>query len=511
MSYPKQTMRVQPRRGVSSDVPAWALADDLVSQADNIIFREGIPQRAPSVQAVYDPPTVGPYCLLNAQISGTNFWIYAGSSAVYAVQTTVHTDVTHASGIQTNTDVSKFTLDLLNGVPVFNNALDEPQYWDGNVANNFLDLPGWIATETCKVLVPHRFHLFALGIDGPAGDFPDQVKWSDAAAPGNVPSSWTAAATNEAGDTILGDTPGEIISGANLRDALMIYKSGSTHRADYVGGQEIYAFRTLFVEAGALCRHAVADINGRHLVVTDGDIIVTDGTNIRSIAQNRRKRFLFNQLDQDNFQNLFVVYNRALNECWVCFPEAGNSLCTRAMVYDVANDAWGDRELPGIAFAANGLINDTATDETWDADSDAWDGDSSPWNQVNYSLATADLVLADPTTPDLLEVGRGTQSLTSTLSKYSMGFGEPGRFKFLKRVHFLIDAETAIDFEFRIGTQQAAEGTITWQAPVTFNSDDQFVNVLATGRFVSWELKALTDSPFRVTDIAFEYEWRGYH
>lgn len=511
MTYPKRQLRLRPRRGVATDLPAWVVPQDQYTQGDNIIFRLGVAERAPSSVAIYDPLSVAPYHLLNAQIDGTNFWIYAGANSMYAVQTSVHTAITHASGQQSTTDISKLTLGLLNGVPFFNNALDEPMYWDGNVANKFLDLPGWTATETCNFMVAHRFHLFAFAIDGPSGAFPNQVKWSDAAAPGNVPSSWTAAATNEAGDTVLADTPGELISAANLRGALMIYKTGSTHIAEYVGGQSIFAFRTLFVQSGALTRHSVVDINGQHFVVTDGDIIVTDGSNIRSIAQDRRKRFLFQQLDQDNYQNLFCVYHRAKNEVWVCFPEAGNSLCTRAMVYDVAHDAWGDRELPGITFAATGIINDTAPDETWDVDSNTWDSDTTIWNEQNYSLATEDLVLADPTAMDFLEVGRGTQTLTSTLAKYSMDFGEPERYKFVKRIHIQAEGATSIDFSVRVGTQATPTDSITWGTAQTFNTNDGFVNVLAMGRFISIEITVATDLAFKITGLDLEAELRGYH
>jgi len=504
-------MRLKPRRGVASDLPAWAIGPDFFTQADNIVFRLGVAERAPSSQLVYDPPSVAPYHLLNCQIDGTNYWIYQGATASYAVTGSTHTDITHASTIQSQTDISKLSLGLLNGIPFFNNALDEPMYWDGNVANNFVDLPDWISTESCAFMVAHRYHLFAFGIDGPAGAFPNQVKWSSAAEPGNVPASWTASASNEAGDNILADTPGVLVSAANLRNLLMIYKGGSTHAAEYVGGQEIYAFRTLFTQAGALARHSVADIGGRHLIVTDGDIVVTDGVNVQSVAQNRRKRFLFNQLDQDNYQKLFIALNRAKGEAWICFPEAGNSLCTRAMVYDIANDAWGDRELPGIAHAAQGIINDSAADETWDADSQAWDADLTLWNQQSFSAVEAALVMAEPTTPALYEVGSGSESMTSTLAKYSMDFGSPERFKFVRRVHLRLEGDTSIDFMLRVGTQDTTEDSITWGAAQTINSDTGYADVLAMGRFISVELTALTDKTFKLTGLDLEAEERGYH
>lgn len=511
MSYPKRLLRLRPRRGVNSDLPSVAVGQDFWTQGDNVVFRQAVAERAPNTIAVYDPPSVAPINLLNAQIGGTNFWIYASSSATYCVETTNHTDITHASGLQTVTNVGRLSLGLLNGVPFFNNSLDEPMYWAGAPATPFVDLPDWTATETCRFMVAHRYHLFAFNISGPGGDYPNQVKWSDAAAPGSVPSSWTAAASNEAGDNTLSDTPGELISAANLRGSLMIYKNGSTHVCDYVGGSEIFAFRTLFTQSGALCRHAVTDVNGRHFVVTDGDIVLTDGQQVQSIAQNRRKRFLFNQLDQDNFENLFVVFHRAKNEVWLCFPEAGESRCTRAMIYDIANDAWGDRELPSVAFGATGIINDAATDNTWDVDSQAWDDDPEPWNKQNYSLATQDLVLCDADTPDFLEVGRGTGTLTSTLAKHDIDFGEPERFKFVRRVHLRLEADSGIDFNVRVGTKAALGDAVSWTASATVNSDESYIDVYAMGRFVSVEVSAATATTFKITGLDIDAELRGYH
>lgn len=511
MSYPKKILRLRPRRGAASDLPAWANNPDTFDQADNIVFRQGVAERADSVSAVYDPPSVAPYGILNFQLAGTNYWIYTGATASYVVEGSTHTDITHAGGQTSQTSINKLSLGLLNGVPFFNNALNEPMYWDGDVGNNFVDLPGWVATESCNVLVPHRFHLFALGIDGPSGDFPEQVKWSAAAAPGNVPASWTPAATNEAGSAELSDTPGEIISGKNLRASLAIYKKQSTHIVDYIGGEEIFAFRTLFSQAGALTRHGVADINGSHFVVTDGDVVLHDGSNIRSLVKNRRRRFLFNQLDQDNFDNLFCVFNRERNEVWLCFPESGNTFASRAMIYDVALDAWGDRELSNISFAATGIINDAATDETWDADTATWDSDATVWNEVTYSLAADSLVLADQSAPDFLEVGAGAVTLTSTLAKNDIDFDEPERFKFVRRVHLRIEADASIDFTIRLGTRNATGESVTYTNAVTVNSDDGYADVLATGRYISVEISTTTDKTFKITGIDLEAELRGYH
>ena len=194
MSYPKQLLRLRPRRGLSSDLPAWSIAQAFFTQGENIMFRQGVAERVENLATVYDPPSVAPYHILNTQIDGVNYWIYIGLTASYVVESSNHTIITHAGGQTSQANIDKLSLGLLNGVPFFNNALDEPMYWDGNVSNNFVTLPGWTATESCQFMLAHKFHLFACGMDGPSGTFPEQLKWSSAAATGNVPAAWTAAA-----------------------------------------------------------------------------------------------------------------------------------------------------------------------------------------------------------------------------------------------------------------------------------------------------------------------------
>ena len=214
-----------------------------------------------------------------------------------------------------------------------------------------------------------------------------QVLWSDAAAPGSIPTSWTAAATNEAGDAELSQTPGPIIDGLPLRSSFMLYKQNSAYIADYVGGNNIFNFRRAFITVGALTRNCIAPYQGKHFVVTDGDIVLTDGSVAESIADNRMRRFLFNQLDQTNFAATFVASLKKENEIWICFPSAGSTFCNLALIWDGAANAWGVRELPDIAHAASGIISDLTVSEVWDDDSMFWDDDTTAWNQQNFSNA----------------------------------------------------------------------------------------------------------------------------
>lgn len=508
MGYPKKLLRLKPIKGIAADTPPHEVGPQFYTNGRNVQFRRGFASRIMGNREVYGTLPVDAFRLLNALMDGVNYWLVFGADEIHALETVNATNVTPAGGLTAITQPWEWAATLLNGVPVATNGIEAPHYWDGNTTNDFVELPDWPAGTSCKSIVAFRFHLFALDIDGPGGHFDSQILWSDAAAPGAVPSSWTPTAANEAGDAQLGDTPGPVLMGLPLRGSLMLYKPHSTYSVDYVGGNEKFSLRTLFTSSGALTRHAACDVNGQHLVVSDGDIILTDGTNRRSIGQARMKDFLFSQLDQDNYENLFSIYYPARGEVWVCFPESGETLATLALVYDVANDAFGIRELPDVAAAAVGIVNDAVVSDAWDDDSDAWESDSSGWNTANFSAASSSLVLG---AGDLmiLQDTQDAVSLAASLGRHDLTFGAPERVKFVKRLHVL--SESSGPLFVRIGARMTPGDSTAWSPEVELTSPDQIVNTFAQGRYISVELRSEAASTWTVTGIEIEAELRGYH
>lgn len=517
MSYPRRALKIQPR-AAKPDAPSFEIRPDDLTFTQNVLFRDGWAECAPSANAVYEDLLTDVYALHNMRIGGINYWVYHGTNKSSVVEGSTHTDLTIAGGLQNAANNHQWTVGLLNGVPFANNGLDVPMYWDGMIANKFVALPGWPAGTVCAGIFAHRFHLFALAINGPSGNFPEQVLWSDKAAPGNVPATWAAAANNEAGDNVISDTPGRCITAANLGRSLIIYKEQSTHAVDYIGdaSDEIFNFRTLFSQLGALSRHSIADINGRHFVVTDGDIVLNDGVRPRSIAYGQRRKDFFDSLDQENYERHFVVYNRGSDEVWLCFPTAGETIPNRAMIYNVKSGDWGDRDLSGISTAAIGIVNDTAPDESWNGDPEAWDDATKKWDQQNFSLARSDLVLAEPQVPAevfgrLLRLGGGNGSRVSIMRKDAIDFGEPLRFKNVKRVYMNIEATPDVVFTVRVGGRETADGPTTWAPPETMTSADPFVSPVISGRFIDWEATVDTEKPWRLPGASIEYTLKGYH
>ncbi|MEO8467976.1 MAG: hypothetical protein ABI640_21870 [Gammaproteobacteria bacterium] len=510
MSYPKKLLKFRPTKGYAVDTPTTELGPDFWGGSiQNVIFRRGFAQRIGGQRPAYGTWPDPLYHLLNARVGTTNYWLGFGADSITARETSNSDDV---SPSLTPVDFPyQWSSTLLNNIPVVSNSLDTPLYWAGDVGTPFVALPGFPAGTTCKSLAAflgaQNSHLFALNIDEPSGLHESKVKWSAAAEPGTIPSEWTAAADNQAGEIELSATPGPIMCAVPLRGSLLIYKRSSLYAADYIGGNDVFSFRPLLPSVGALTRHAVCDVNGKHIVVTDGDIVETDGTNLRSIGQARMREYLFANLDSTNYEALFVVFHRAKGEVWICYPETGQSLCTKALVYDVANDAFGVRDLDTVSCAAIGTINDDASSEIIDDQEEIIDDDTRYLNQQNFSLSTESLVLgaADQAiqqdTADAVTVG-------AKIGRYDLDFGDAARVKFVRRLH--VRAQNYGTLAVRVGSRMSPTDAITWSAEQTLTEPDQVVNAFAQGRYISVEIRTAHTAVWTVSGIDIEYELRGY-
>lgn len=511
MSYPKQLVRLDLRRGFLRDIPPHEVPLEFVDICRNVLFRDGIATRKSGSRNAYTDaiavaaPTQMLHAL-NAERNDTNYWLlFEADGTAWSIESVNAVQIDNGL-LQATVNPFQHSSGLLNGVPVYSNGVDEPVYWG---VSNLLTLPDWTSTETCQFLAVFKFHLFALNISGPSGTFPNLVKWSSAAEPGTVPSSWTPAADNDAGSVELSDSPGPVLCAYPLRDSMIFYKRSSMYLAQFVGGNNVFSFRKVQSASGALTPQSVCDINGQHLVVTDGDIVLTDGTNRRTIGESRNKDWLFNQLDQNNFRNLFCTYSRARNEVLIGFPEAGNQFATLGLVYDIQADSFGVEELDSVVAAPVGFVNDDAASNTWASRTDTWAEATDVWGQSNLEAARDSIVhvkassLSQQDTQDAV-------SLSATIGKRSMHFDQPERVKFVKRVH-VMTGDNAGTLLVRVGGQMTPTGPTTWSNEVSITSPDQIVNCFAMGRYISVEVRSIGAEVWKVTGIDLEVEIRGYH
>jgi hypothetical protein len=476
----------------------------------NVVTRGGFSQRVPASLSVYATAlgaTEADVFMhgVNVEYAGTNYWlVFEDIGSVWAIEGSNATAI-DAGLFSTVNDPVDYSSCLLNGVAVASNGADEPVYWTGT---NLATLTDWTATESAGFIAAFQYHLFALDISGPGGTFANKLKWSDAAEPGTMPDSWTPGASNQAGDAELSDSPGGLLCAYPLRDSLIIYKRSSMYQAKYVGGNNVFNFRKVQSTSGALTRRSVCDVNGMHLVVSDGDIIMTDGSNRRSLGESRVKDWLFNQLDQTNYPNLFCAYNRAQHEVIIGLPTAGAEFCNMALVYNVEMDSFGVRDLPDVTHAPVGFVNDTVDSSGWPDRTETWSAAVGEWGSSTISTARDSMVFLSA--DEMLQQDVTTAEVVSAyLGKYSMDFGDSARVKFLRRVH--VQARNNYGTLYvRTGSQMQPNDSINWSSEVTITDPEQVVNVFAQGRYISVEVRSAGSDVWKLTGLDMEVELRGY-
>jgi len=513
MSYPKKLLRLRPTHGLALDVPPWEVGPDFWTSGSNVIFANGLAQRVGGTREVYAQNVVDPvYHLLNVRAPGgiteSNFWLVFGDNEIDALETS-NTDAVTGAALTPAPKPWYWSSTLLNNIPCFTNGLDAPRYWAGDVGTPAVDLPGWPAGTICKSLVAFKHHLFALDIDGPSGHFESQLLWSDAAAPGDVPATWIASASNEAGDDILSESPGPCLVGVPLQDTLLVFKRSSLYGVNYVGGDEIFSMRLLDGDRGALTRRAAIDVGGRVLVVTDGDVCLTDGTNWQSIAQGRVRDHIFSQIDLDNYEMLFVSHDRSRNCVRIYYPTAGNALCNEFVEYNVAEDTFAVLTCVDVTCAAVGTVNDTAVDESWDADAEVWDDDPSAWNAANFSLATEQQIVGFDSPDLILQNTDDAVAVDAYIARDDLSMGEPERFKYVRRVHVRA-ADGSGTLYVRVGARAAQNVPISWATEQPLAEGETFINTGLQGRFISVSVRGQDENVWAISGLDLEYETRGY-
>jgi hypothetical protein len=516
MTFPREYYKYRPTKGIAPDVPNWEASEEYYSGANNVLFRDGFASRELGHAEVYATPLAAPRYLVSNAAGVRNFWVYAGDSTVSVAEGATHSNISYAAQSSVSVD-NPWTGGLLNGLVFLNNAFtDSPVGWDNNPANAMTELPGWPAAAVAGAVRAHRFYLFAMDIQDGSGDFRNRVLWSDSADPGTFPQSWTPAIDNDAGFVDLAEGDAPVIDGGTLRDQFMIYKSRSTWVANFVGGNDVFSFRELFSDVGILNRNCWVEFETNHVLLSDSDVMITDGHSVRSIADKRVRDFITQNTDADNIANSFLAHNLEKNEIWVCFPLVNDTECTLVAVWDYREDTWGFRDVPRILHASSGIISDTTPDNRWDAAIGTWDTNLQIWNTQGFSFRSDGLVMAAYGESKLQLVDGSTSfdgaPVTATLIYEGKDMGIPERLKLINRVVPKFDAPVGTGINIRVGAANTVDGPYNYTPNKLFVvGSTRDLTFGQQGRYLSFEFSSTGVDPWKLTGFDVEYRATGYY
>lgn len=491
--------------GVVTDLAPEELPAGAWTYAQNMRFKGGRAAAMRGIAQVFDTPAVAPYFLQPYQQAGNVWWVHAGLAAVYVDNGTARTDITGTA--PTGTADDRWTGGVLGGVLVMNNGVDVPTYWGGDTGTNLATLTGWDANWRAGFLRPWRTFLLAGDITKSGTRYPHMLKLSDAAVPGAIPGSWDA--TNPALDAVERDaaqTEDYLVDMLPLGDMAIIYKQRSMYYMRETFDARVVELQRLPGDYGMLTRGCGVVTPAGHVVLSAGDVIVHQGQGAQSIADDAVRAVIFAGIDQTNYRRCFVSANPARSEVWVCYPESGQTTCTRAAVWNWTSGKWTFRTLPNLTHAAFGQLVATITSDLVDNRTETVDSSPALVDASDAPPTDARMLVCSTTAIGVAEVSQvsdfGT-ALTSYVERYGLPLAaEAEQVVTITEVLPRIQAASGAQITITAGAAMTPSGDYTLADAVTFTvgTDHKADIAFPTGRYgylklsgtgVDWTMRSL--------------------
>lgn len=506
--------------GLVGDVPPHELPANAWSGAKNIRFLDGSVQKARGHSSVITP-AVAPYALFPAPVVGSLFWVYAGLAKIHAFIGATDGDITRALGDYTATDTSQWQGGTFNGLFYLNNGVDDPQLWSPQATTTQLvKLTNWPASTKAKVLRHFRNYLVALDVTKSSTRYPRMIKWSHAADPGTLPTSWDEAdPTVDAGESTLSEGYDTIIDCLQLGDLNIVYTENETWAMRYVGGNFIFNIFNLFRGSGILGQGCAVQFKNMHFVLTQDDVVIHNGSSLETRIDRRLRNWLFSRLTSTAFYTTKVIPHYLDREVWVCFAQGGGTALNTALIWNWRDDTWAIRDLPDIravAFVPQALVGSSSTWEglggTWAAPT----GFGSTWGDPERASYTQSIMVASPNGLKIFNIDSTLQFDSDDFESYvehsalsAVGMtrdgevaSDPNSVKLVRAVIPHISAAVGTVVDVSIGSRMDATGEITWAAPKQFVVGTDFkVDCYTVGRFYGVKLTCMDEFKLQGYDV----------
>lgn len=512
----RASLRIRPET-VNRDLPAPELNEKAWSDCRNQYFRGAGSIRAEGYADILNPALLDTpfWTMFNRARTGESFWLYAGASSLSVTDFSSHFDLTPVGGMQP-TEPGDYVGTTLNSIALLTNGKDAPWYWGGHTGTPAEALPGWPENTTCGFIRGYRYNAIAGDITANGERFENQFYWSASVEPGGAPVDWTPLPSNDAGDNILASTQGALVDGSQLRDYFILAKNHSLYLLSWVGGQFVFNVTELSKSVGAIARSCMEEHHGLLYIFTDGDIVVTDGSTIKSIANIRVRRTIFAEMNQAEYRRCFVVPYLAKNQMWFCYPVGDSTVCNRAAIYALDSDSWGFRDLPELFHAAGGITPNLSSPLDWDSATLTWEESTEIWDEAGYSSALADGVImaSDEDAGHLYGVDfaatQNGEPMPGSLLRQGMDFGDAEHVKLVNEVRPNILGTEGLVLQIRVGAQMQDSDPVRWSAPQAFRvGTDSVVSVTEKGRLIALEIQGDTIAPWRCYGATFGYRRAG--
>jgi hypothetical protein len=198
---------------------------------------------------------------------------------------------------------------------------------------------------TALLSTAERF-LFALG----ASSNPRLVKWSDQ----ENNTTWTAAATNQAGDFEI-NSSGSLKCGKRVRGINLLFTDVDVHTASYVGQPYVYAFERVASGCGVISAQAVAAIDSTALWMSQSGFWLFDGY-VKPLNCDVSD-YVFQNLNYNQASKVYAVHNSKYGEIWWFYPSNASNEVDSYVTYNYRENHWNIGVMGRTAGTDRGVFN----------------------------------------------------------------------------------------------------------------------------------------------------------
>lgn len=496
--------------GVNTDLAPRSLPLSSVTGITNVGFSNGKITKLLGYTTVYGTPTVAPYHLQHIiNTEGEPWVIYCGLNDIYSYYANTHTKITRtlsAYAAQSNNDWSST---VLGGIVVVNDGSNLPQF-TVSPTDQLANLTNWPASWSCKTIRAYREFLIALDMTEGGSDFPQKLRWSDAAVPGSVPSSWSATdPTKLAGTKYFAETPGVLIDCLPMGSANVVYKSDSAYVMQFVGGAYKFTFNKIF-DIGIIGRNCVAEVEGQHVFMSYNDIYIHNGGKPQSLLHKKLRGEIFDSMDSAYRGRSRVVADTSRKQVWFMIPTNGTGWLDTAWIWNWRDNTWGKMELPNLTCVSVG--GEVGASQAWDIDTGTWDSDNTFWN--NIQNVSAQLLIGSALNTKLYQGNYLYQAegvnYTSEVERTGIDFGDSNSIKVVRKVRPHFNNMTAgTQVTISVGSQEFSDSTPVWKDMTYTIGSTQEVWPLVRGRYISWKASMSANDAMELESLEFDVVKNG--
>ena len=201
-------------------------------------------------------------------------------------------------------------------------------------------------TNNLGLIVTEERFVFALG----AGGNPRKVAFSDR----EDNTTWTPAATNEAGDIEL-QTSGQIETAIRTRGQTLIITDVDAHTARYIGPPYVYGFERVGTSCGIISRRAAADVDMGVFWMGNGGFFRFDG-NVVSEIPCAVHDYVFGDLNTSQKSKTWAFTNGQFGEIWWFYCSGNSTEIDRYVAFDYKENHWLIGNLSRTSGASRGVF-----------------------------------------------------------------------------------------------------------------------------------------------------------